>query len=97
MYGQQGQYAQFGQVAAVDLLRQDSAPSSGVAGAVAGSVIGGAVGNQIGRGSGRAVATTLGVVGGALIGRAMEQQLGQGGYSQDVYYEIGRASCRERV
>jgi outer membrane lipoprotein SlyB len=69
----QGPYAEYGQIANIEVLRSETrgAPPSG-GGAVAGGLIGGVVGNQIGHGGGRAAATALGIVGGALLGNNVE-------------------------
>ena len=73
----QNNYAQWGQVTHVEMVRGEGA--SGTLGTIAGGVVGGLAGNQVGGGTGRTVATVAGAVGGALIGRVIEQNTRQPG------------------
>lgn len=69
----QGNYAEYGRVSNVEVLRsQQPAQGTGV-GAVIGGVAGAAIGSQIGGGNGRNVATVAGAIGGALAGNAIEK------------------------
>lgn len=72
--GQQGAYAQFGQVTNVEMVRGGSA-TGGAAGAVIGGAVGGLAGNQVGGGRGRTAATVAGVVGGAILGTMIENNV----------------------
>ncbi len=70
---QQGNYAEYGRVSNVEVMRtQQPAQGTGV-GAVIGGVAGAAIGSQIGGGNGRNVATVAGAIGGALAGNAIEK------------------------
>lgn len=75
------QYAQSGQVVAVDRIRL-TRPTTG-AGGLIGGVAGAVVGNQFGRGNGRAGMTVIGGVAGALVGNQVEQS--QNGGGPEVY------------
>ncbi len=72
--GSQANFAEYGRVSNVEVLRTPDQPAStsGV-GAVLGGVAGAAVGSQIGGGSGRTAATVIGAVGGAVAGNAIER------------------------
>ena len=66
------QYAQYGIVESMQMLRQDT--NSGIgAGTIVGAVIGGVLGNQVGKGDGNKVATVIGAAGGAYAGHQVEK------------------------
>jgi outer membrane lipoprotein SlyB len=75
------QYAQVGQVVAIDRVRLGRPTSGG--GAIIGGVAGAVIGNQVGRGMGRDVATVVGALGGAVAGNAIEQN--RNGEGQEVF------------
>jgi outer membrane lipoprotein SlyB len=73
---QQGNYAEYGRVSNVEVIRtQEAGKGSGV-GVVLGGLAGAVIGHQIGGGSGRDAATVVGAVGGAVAGNAIEKSRG---------------------
>jgi outer membrane lipoprotein SlyB len=66
-------YARYGVVQSIDLVRQQGASGVG-AGAIVGAVVGGVLGNQVGKGDGRTAATVLGAAGGAYAGNEIQKR-----------------------
>ena len=94
---QQGPYVEYGRVANIEVLRnetQGTTPSGG--GALLGGLIGAVVGNSFGGGSGRAAATAIGAVGGAVLGNSVEarQNSPRGYESYRVSVETERGGYR---
>ena len=68
------QYAQYGVVQSMQMVRQGSNSGGGIgAGTIVGAVIGGVLGNQVGKGSGNTAATVIGAAGGAYAGHQVEK------------------------
>ena len=66
------QYAQYGIVQSMQMVRQE--PNNGIgAGTIVGAVVGGVLGNQVGKGDGNKAATVLGAAGGAYAGHQIEK------------------------
>ena len=67
-------YARYGVVQSVELVRQQSSGSDIGLGTLAGAVVGGIVGNQVGAGRGNTAATVIGAAGGAYVGHEIEKR-----------------------
>ena len=67
-----GNYAEYGRVVAIDVVR-GSGRSTG-AGAVVGGIVGGVLGHQVGSGRGNDAATVAGAIGGAVVGNEVEKR-----------------------
>jgi outer membrane lipoprotein SlyB len=67
-------YADYGRVAAIDVVHEGGHTSGG--GAVLGGIVGGVLGHQIGSGRGNTAATVAGAAGGALAGNEIEKRRG---------------------
>jgi outer membrane lipoprotein SlyB len=78
------QYAQYGWVRSVDVVRAQPQTSGG--GALAGAILGAVIGRQFGSaGTGRAAGTAIGAVGGAIVGNEIEK---------DQYRRVARDHVR---
>ena len=79
---------EYGRVANIEMLQNQSRGQTSGAGAVLGAVVGGVLGNQVGKGSGRVAATAAGAIGGALLGNTVEGRNNNNphdGYDQSGY------------
>ena len=81
----QGNYAEYGRISNIEILRSQGQTQVPGLGAVIGGAAGGLVGSQIGGGTGRTAATVVGVVGGAIAGNAIEKNRSAGAGGPETY------------
>lgn len=88
------QYAQYGVVESMQMVRSEGTSGVGV-GTIVGAVVGGVLGNQVGKGSGNTAATVLGAAGGAYAGHQVEKN--NRSQSADAVQMVVRLSDGSRV
>jgi len=80
-------YARYGVVQSIDLVRQQGTSGIG-AGAIVGAVVGGVLGNQVGKGDGKTAATVLGAAGGAYAGNEVQKRNQSGQQADSVQLQV---------